>query len=205
MAKEENLGPVGTLHKDYRQESRYIIDDAPPRAKRSAFFVITLATLMWWFPLLWSRFLYAPNVGVHGVNTFVWTIGLLWVLISAVVAASVIRAVRAGAYDTLYGKLLTLTGLGALVCATIIGGWATSSLNIATPLGSNFYLFSAVLGFFFLASVFTETIHALRAGSPWGAGYNEASAWRLENSAYFWLWNCFWYAVFYVIFFLYLL
>lgn len=201
MANEERLGPVGTLGNGYRQESPYFLDDAPPRAKRSAFFTFTLAQLMWWMPLLWARFLYAPDVGRHGVNMVVWTVALLIVLAVGMQAYWLIRAVRGGEYQNLYGKLISMAILSALVVLMILIGWGSSNLPAASPYGSNFYLFSAALAVFFLISGFTETIHALRAGSRWGAGYDAVSSWRLENSAYMLLWNCLWFVVFYVIFF----
>ena len=201
MASESNLGPIGKLGNGYRQESPYVIDDAPPRVKRSAFFTIVLAQLMWWMPLLWARFLYAPYERVSGVNYFVWSLAALIALASALQAFRILGAARQGRFAALGSLLRTQAILGAAVCGVIIGGWATSSLAIDTPLGSNFYFFSAAVAFFFLLSTLGEAIHALRAGSRWGAGYDAASVWRVENGAYFWLWNCLWMFVFYAIFF----
>ncbi|APZ41942.1 hypothetical protein [Acidihalobacter ferrooxydans] len=201
MDKEERLGPVGSLGNGYRQETPYYIDDATPRTKRSAFFTITLASVMWWVPLLWARFLYAPGVGPHKINLFAWTVAMVLVLASGAQAYRLLRALRAGEYKELYPKLVSMVVLGLLVCASIFWGWASSSVSIATPYGSIYYFFSTALGVFFLVSIFTETLHAMRAGSRWGAGYDVTSGWRVENSAYVWLWNCLWFLVFYVIFF----
>lgn len=186
----------------YRQESPYFIDDAPPRAKRSAFFTITLASIMWWLPLIWVRFLYAPTETVHGVNAFIWSLTTVLVLIGIMPAVQLIRAMRQGRYDQLSGKLTSMVLIALLVCVGIIVGWATATLPIATPLGGVFYFYSAALGFFFLVSAFVEFIHAMRAGSRWGAGYDETSSWRVENSAYLWLWNVLWFVIFYVIYFI---
>jgi len=203
MLGSNQTGTAADLGNGYRHESPYIIDDAPPRAKRSAFFTITLASIMWWMPIIWVRFLYAPGVQERGLNVFSWTVTALLALLGIVPAVQLIRAVRQGRFEAMTGKLIGMISIALLVCVGILVGWATSSLPISTPLGSSFYFFSAALGVFFLISAFVETIHALRAGSSWGVGYDATSSWRVENSAYMWLWNCFWFLVFYVIFFLF--
>lgn len=186
----------------YRQESPHIIDDAPPRAKRSAFFTITLASIMWWLPLIWARFLYAPSQSVTGVDSFIWALVTIVALVGIIPAVQLIRRVRQERFQDLTGKLVGMVLIALLIIAGIILGWVTSSLPIGSAMGSIFYFYSAALGFFFLVSAYVELIHALRAGSSWGAGYDAGSSWRVENSAYLWLWNVLWFVIFYVIFFI---